>query len=153
MNCQVDEQERKDGGRLPTLKEQDTNLWVARIVQIRRGSKNIWIRVAWYYSPDDLTDGRQPYHGKYEIIRSTLEDIISAEAVADPCQVVHWDEYDDKQRCLDVLLTTDLESKKQSNSLRLPWTEVSRNQDRTASGHTIPCTGVMTARSGNMNNV
>ena len=105
MNCQVDEQERKDGGSLPTLNEQDSKIWVgvARIVQIRRGSKNIWIRVAWYYSPDDLTDGRQPYHGKYEIIRSTLEDIISAEAVADPCQVVHWDEYDDKQRCLDVL--------------------------------------------------
>ena len=99
VNCQVDEKEPKSGGSPPTLKEEETKFCVAEIVQIR----GTLIRVVWYYSPDDLHGRRRPYHGKYEIVRSTWEDIIPVEAVAGLLEVVHWDENDDIQRCLDVL--------------------------------------------------
>ena len=162
MNCQVDEQEQKDEGSSSTLKEQDTKVWTARIVQIRGVRDEIWIRVEWYYSPEDLQGGRRTYHGKYEIVRSTLEDVISAEAVAGLAEVVHWNENDDGQQCLNVLFwrqTCDPNGNKLSV---IPWkflgAETSRNQDRIASAesHTIlmqSCTDVTTVYSGNMNNV
>jgi len=99
VNCEVDEQEQKNRGTSPTLKEPETKVWVAEIIQIR----GTLIRVNWYYSPDDLHGGRRPYHGKYEIVRSTSEDIISADSVAGLSEVVHWDENNDIQRCLNVL--------------------------------------------------
>lgn len=103
MNCQPDKSEQEAECNIPTSKEQDTKVWVAQIVEIPKAEKEVWIRVEWYYSPDDLQGGRQAYHGKYEIVRSTLQDVIPVDAVLGLSEVIHWDENHDTQRCLDAL--------------------------------------------------
>lgn len=55
--------------------------WVARILEIRAADEHhVYARVYWMYSPDELPSntldgkktvhGRQPYHGKNELIAS-----------------------------------------------------------------------------------
>jgi hypothetical protein len=55
--------------------------WVARIVEIRAADRdNVFARIFWMYWPDELppgtldgqktVEGRQPYHGKDELIAS-----------------------------------------------------------------------------------
>jgi hypothetical protein len=102
VNCQMDELDGNDGDI--AMKEDAAKFSVARIIEIRGVSQDdIWIRVAWYYRADELPGGPKPYHGKYEVVRTILEDIISIETVAGSCTVIQWDENDDSQRCLDVL--------------------------------------------------
>ena len=56
---------------------------------------DVWVRVLWYYRPEELPTGRQPYHGKKEIIKSSAEDFISVHTVAGHASVTHWKEIDD----------------------------------------------------------
>jgi len=78
--------------------ETEVRAEVARILEIR----DTLIRVLWYYSPEELPKGRQPYHGQYEVIKSSGQDIISIDAILGSCEVIHWDEWDDTQKCLNV---------------------------------------------------
>jgi hypothetical protein len=59
----------------------NANNWVARILEVRADSdRNVYARVIWMYSPDDLpkgtkdgtkeVEGRQPYHGTDEYIQT-----------------------------------------------------------------------------------
>lgn len=47
------------------------------------------------YSPDELPQGRQPYHGKTEVIASNHMEILDAMTVSDRAPVTHWEEKDD----------------------------------------------------------
>lgn len=78
-----------------SCKEIDTTFWVATVLEIRASSQHyVLVRIEWFYRPDCLPGGRQPYHGTREIIKSTREGIINAHSVAGPVEVIHWDEHD-----------------------------------------------------------
>ena len=47
------------------------------------------------YSPDELPQSRQPYHGKTEVIASNHMEILDAMTVSDRAPVTHWEERDD----------------------------------------------------------
>ena len=66
------------------------------MVEVRaQNAWNVWVRIEWFYRPDELPGGRQPYHGKREVIKSPVQDIISAHTVAGHADVTHWEEMDD----------------------------------------------------------
>ena len=79
-----------------TIDETDKTLWVAEVIEVRAQSAwNVWVRIKWFYRPEELPGGRQPHHGKREIIKSSVEDVISAHTVAGHADVTHWEEMDD----------------------------------------------------------
>ena len=81
-----------------TIDDTDNTLWVAAVVEVRaQNAWNVWVRIEWFYRPDELPGGRQPYHGKKEVIKSPVQDIISAHTVAGHADVTHWNETDDSQ--------------------------------------------------------
>ncbi|KAH7069347.1 hypothetical protein FB567DRAFT_540715 [Paraphoma chrysanthemicola] len=66
---------------------------IGKVLEVRAGdSQHVYLRVYWMYRPEDLPDGRQPYHGDSELIASNHMDIIEAFAVLDKAEVVHWNE-------------------------------------------------------------
>ena len=78
------------------IDESDPSLWVATVVEIRvYNAWNVWIRVRWFYRPEDLPSGRQSYHGKNEIIKSVQKDIVSTRTVAGHAEVTRWEETED----------------------------------------------------------
>jgi hypothetical protein len=77
------------------LRSNDTEVqfWVARILEIRAGSKrHVYLRVYWMYRPEDLPGGRQLHHGECELIASNHMDIIEVASVHEPVDVYHWNE-------------------------------------------------------------
>ena len=89
-------QKRKRRRLLKTIDETDNTLWVAAVVEVRaQNAWNVWVRIEWFYRPDELPGGRQPYHGRREVIKSPVQDIISAHTVAGHADVTHWEEMDD----------------------------------------------------------
>ncbi|KAF2836174.1 hypothetical protein M501DRAFT_1018982 [Patellaria atrata CBS 101060] len=70
--------------------------WVARVLEIRGGdTAHVYLRVYWMYRPEDLPAGRQPYHGRREVIASNDMQIIDAKSVQGRANVVRWDESND----------------------------------------------------------
>lgn len=69
------------------------------------------------YRPEDLPNGRQPYHGESELIASNHMAIIDALSVQDTANVIHWDDDPNKSNwpMKDQLFwrqTLDVEKKK-----------------------------------------
>jgi BAH domain len=93
------EEDNKEDDDVPkTIDETDNSLWVAQVVEVRaQNAWNVFARIEWFYRPDELPLGRQPYHGKREVIKSAVQDIISAHTVAGHADVTHWQEMDDNQ--------------------------------------------------------
>jgi len=83
----------------PIIDDTDNSLWVAQITEIRaQNAWNVYVRIEWYYRPDELPGGgRQWYHGKKEVIKSPVQDIISAHTVAGHADITQWEETDDNQ--------------------------------------------------------
>ncbi|KAH6883813.1 hypothetical protein B0T10DRAFT_579844 [Thelonectria olida] len=82
--------------------------WVAWILEIRAADEHhVYARVYWMYSPDELPagtvcgeeriQGRQPYHGRNELIASNHMDIINVVSVIEPVIVSQWLESDDDE--------------------------------------------------------
>uniref|UniRef100_L7J9Z5 BAH domain-containing protein n=1 Tax=Pyricularia oryzae (strain P131) TaxID=1143193 RepID=L7J9Z5_PYRO1 len=72
--------------------------WVARILEIRAADEHhVYARIYWMYWPDELpehsmdgekyTRGRQPYHGRSELIASNHMDVINVVSVTSPAQI------------------------------------------------------------------
>ncbi|KXT07631.1 hypothetical protein AC578_10121 [Pseudocercospora eumusae] len=71
--------------------------WKAKVLEVRAlDSEHVYIRVAWLNRPEDLPHGRQPYHGKNELIPTNQMDVIDAMAVNGSFEVVHWDDKDEE---------------------------------------------------------
>jgi hypothetical protein len=88
----------KDEDDIPvrTIDDTDKSLWVAEVIEVRAESAwNVWVRICWFYRPEELPGGRQLHHGRREIIKSSVEDVISAHTVAGHADVTHWQEMDD----------------------------------------------------------
>ncbi|KAL2207228.1 hypothetical protein CC79DRAFT_1321349 [Sarocladium strictum] len=101
------ETQRKMGVRIPT------DEWVAKILEIRAvNEQNVFARVAWMYWPQELpkrtldrgkyVQGRQPYHGKHELVASNHMDIIHAMSVTEHAKVDQWVE-SEQDSLLDAL--------------------------------------------------
>jgi hypothetical protein len=65
-----------------------------------KDNQHVYLRVFWLYWPDELPNGRQPYHGANEFIMSNAMDIVDAMTVAAPAEVTQWDEEKDEQEDL-----------------------------------------------------
>lgn len=75
------------------------NFWVGLISEFRAESHaKVYARVFWFYWPEELPMGRQPYHGKQELILSNYTDIIEAHSISCHAEVSHWDENDDSNQ-------------------------------------------------------
>ena len=71
---------------------------IAFILEIRaKNPSTVFARVGWFYRPDELPDGRQPYHGAEEVIKSPWQDIIKVHTVVGHANVTHWNEEDNTQ--------------------------------------------------------
>ena len=57
-------------------------------------AEHVYLRVLWYYWPDELPGGRRYYHGKDELVASNHMEIIHATTVAGRATVYHWEEND-----------------------------------------------------------
>ncbi|KAF1946362.1 hypothetical protein EJ02DRAFT_430956 [Clathrospora elynae] len=67
--------------------------WIAKVLEVRAGdASHVYLRVFWAYRPEDLPDGRQPYHGACELVVSNHMDIIEALTVNGVADVEFWDE-------------------------------------------------------------
>jgi hypothetical protein len=162
---QVNNGNQEDGDASKTIEDMDETLWVASIVDIRaHDSSNVWVKVKWFYRPNELPHGREPYHGSKEVIKSSVVDFVSAYTVAGHAQVSHWVESDDEQDAngidglvwrqtlhprtgkLSVRYLTVLQANSQSALDFI--VSAGRNITQTPS-----CTGAIIAKSGNMNHV
>lgn len=73
--------------------------WIAKILEIRaHAPTHVFLRVYWAYRPEDLPEGRQPYHGKDELVVSNHMDIIEALTVTDSAEVSHWEDSPDESK-------------------------------------------------------
>lgn len=57
--------------------------------------EHVYIRLAWLNRPEDLDKGRQPHHGKNELIPTNQLDIIDGMTVNGTVDVQHWKDDDD----------------------------------------------------------
>jgi hypothetical protein len=70
---------------------------IARIHEIRVFSDgNTLLLINWFYWPDELPQGRLPYHGASEVIDSDHYDIMDARTVAGSFKIQKWNENDDE---------------------------------------------------------
>ncbi|EXJ88251.1 hypothetical protein A1O1_05181 [Capronia coronata CBS 617.96] len=77
------------------------NFWVGLIAEFRAESHaKVFARVFWFYWPEELPMGRQPYHGKHELILSNYTDIIEAHSIASHAEMSTWDENDDSNQLM-----------------------------------------------------
>ena len=78
------------------------NFWPGLISEFRvEDQEKVYVRLFWLYWPDELPMGRQPYHGKNELILSNHVDIVEAQTIACHAAISHWDEADDSNKILE----------------------------------------------------
>jgi hypothetical protein len=78
------------------------NFWPGLISEFRvEGQEKVYVRLFWLYWPDELPMGRQPCHGKNELILGNHVDIVEAQTIACHAAISHWDEADDSNKILE----------------------------------------------------
>ncbi|RVD82913.1 uncharacterized protein DFL_007323 [Arthrobotrys flagrans] len=71
--------------------------WLAKVLEVKADSPHcVYVRVAWFYWPEDLPMGRMEYHGRNEAIESNHPDIIDAMTVNSKVDIKEWDEEDEE---------------------------------------------------------
>ncbi|KAL8730766.1 MAG: hypothetical protein Q9166_003836 [cf. Caloplaca sp. 2 TL-2023] len=75
----------------------------ARILEIRAlDPSNVYVRVYWLYTPEQIPGSRQPYHGRNELIVTNHMEIVDAARVIAPFEVFKWNgEGEDFRRVLE----------------------------------------------------
>ncbi|KAF9224845.1 hypothetical protein BS17DRAFT_53556 [Gyrodon lividus] len=71
--------------------------WIGRIREIRAsGPDNVWVRVQWYWSPQEVAQVIKSFHpefcGQYEKLFSGNHDIVSSQCFSGLVQVKEYDE-------------------------------------------------------------
>lgn len=54
--------------------------------------EHVYLRVRWYYAPEELPRGREDYHGSEELISSNDMSIVSGSSVVDHADIPEWNE-------------------------------------------------------------
>ncbi|KAK7970202.1 hypothetical protein PG988_009275 [Apiospora saccharicola] len=102
----IQRQKNPDEAMQPRKRSDDD--WVARILEIRASDEHhVYARVYWMYWPDELpsgtqdgkkyVQGRQPYHGRNELIASNHMDVINVVSVTASATVNQWDEQNEEE--------------------------------------------------------
>ncbi|EXJ87055.1 hypothetical protein A1O3_04012 [Capronia epimyces CBS 606.96] len=88
-----------DASEEERLEYDKANFWVGLIAEIRaENHAKVYARVFWFYWPEELPMGRQPYHGRQELILSNCVDVVETHSIASHAEVSHWDENDDSNQ-------------------------------------------------------
>ncbi|KAK6505340.1 hypothetical protein TWF481_007245 [Arthrobotrys musiformis] len=70
--------------------------WFAKVQDVRaESSAKVFLRIAWFYWPEDLPGGRMEYHGRNELVESNHPDIVDATTVNSKPDIKEWDESDE----------------------------------------------------------
>lgn len=70
--------------------------WAARVLEIRGFDQaHVYLRVMWFYIPEDLPRGREDYHGSEELIASNDMSIVDASNVTGRADIPKWIENDE----------------------------------------------------------
>ena len=97
--------------------------WVARVLEVRaHHPSQVFVRVYWYYWPNELPEGRRPYHGKNELIASNHMEIIDALTISEKAKIVHVTENEDELPADGLMWrqTYDVLTHKTSVSVKAP---------------------------------
>lgn len=93
--------------------------WVARVLEIRAiDSEHVYLRVFWFYWPEELPGGPRPYHGKNELVASNHMEIIDAMTVTGHAEVQHWREDEDEDNPSDLYWRQTWDTKTSQLSVR-----------------------------------
>ncbi|KIW48219.1 uncharacterized protein PV06_00830 [Exophiala oligosperma] len=77
------------------------HFWVGLIAEFRAGNtEQVYVRVFWFYWPEELPMGRKPYHGKNELVLSNHVDLVEAQTISSLVEISHWNENDDSNKKL-----------------------------------------------------
>ena len=81
-----------DGGRV--IQEE----WAARVLEIRGFDQaHVYLRVRWYYAPEELPRGREDYHGAEELIASNDMSIVNGSSVVGLADIPEWNEAEEDE--------------------------------------------------------
>lgn len=76
----------------------EAELWAARVLEIKGlDQAHVYLRVMWFYVPEDLPHGRQEYHGAEELIASNDMSIVDGSRVTGHADIPHWIEADEDE--------------------------------------------------------
>ena len=100
---------------------EEQQFWVARVLEIRAVDEaHVYLRVYWLYWPEELPEGRQPYHGQKELIASNHMDIIDAMTVSGRAHVKHWMELDEDEELPELYWRQKYDYPSHTLMVRLP---------------------------------
>lgn len=76
--------------------EQEEEEWAARVLEIRGFDQaHVYLRVMWFYIPEELPRGREDYHGSEELIASNDMSIVDGSSVIGRADIPKWIENDE----------------------------------------------------------
>lgn len=88
---------RTRDGTVSSRVERDEE-WAARVVEITGFDQaHVYLRVMWYYNPEDLPRGREEYHGSEELIRSNDTAIVLGSSVIGHADIPKWNEAEEDE--------------------------------------------------------
>ncbi|KAI5069378.1 hypothetical protein GOP47_0015679 [Adiantum capillus-veneris] len=68
--------------------EQESHPYVARLEKIEADNRgNTWVKVRWYYRPEESLGGRRQFHGSKELFLSDHFDTQSAHTIEGTCSI------------------------------------------------------------------
>jgi hypothetical protein len=84
-----------------------SDFWVAKIIEIRARKNNgqeptVFVKVNWFYWPEELPGGRMPWHGKNELVLSNHSAVLGARCIS---ELVSVQEYSEKTKQYGTLRT------------------------------------------------
>ena len=83
--------------------EDETKFWVARVLEIRALDEvHVYIRVYWWYWPENLPMGRCAWHGNRELIASNHLEVIDAMSISGRADMRRWEELDEEEEGGDL---------------------------------------------------
>jgi len=76
----------------------DRQFWIGRVLEIRAEDEaHVYIRLYYFYWPEELPGGRQYFHGERELVNSNHMEIVDAMTVSGRAEVKHWLELDEDE--------------------------------------------------------
>jgi hypothetical protein len=97
------------------------HFWAAEVLEIRANdAEHVYLRVVWYYWPDELPGGRRYYHGKNELVASNHVEIIHATTVAGRATICHWEENDGSEELEGFFWRQRLDATTRELTVRIP---------------------------------